>query len=115
MSRKKLYRSHNKLIGGVCAGIGEHFDMDSTLVRILWVIVAIVSFGFAVLAYLACWAIIPEETFSEERSYPSDQTSPLPPPQAPVCPTCGKAPKYLPKENTWYCYNCGHYVPERKY
>lgn len=110
MNRKKLYRSRNKLIGGVCAGIGEYYEIDPTIVRILWVIAAIASLGFAVLAYLACWAIIPEETFLEEQ-LPSAQT----PPQTSNCSTCGEVPKYLSKENRWYCYNCGHYVPEREY
>ena len=40
---KKLYRSKEKMIAGVCGGIAEYFNIDPTLVRLLWVLVSIVS------------------------------------------------------------------------
>ena len=36
MSGKKLYKSNNKKICGVCAGIAEYFDIDPTIVRLIW-------------------------------------------------------------------------------
>jgi len=51
---KKLYLStSDKKIGGVCGGIGEYFDKDPTLIRILFILVILFSFGFGILAYLA--------------------------------------------------------------
>ena len=51
---KKLYLSDSDhKIGGVCGGIGEYFDKDPTLIRILFIMVILFSFGFGILAYLA--------------------------------------------------------------
>jgi phage shock protein PspC (stress-responsive transcriptional regulator) len=59
---KKLLRSkNNKVIAGVCAGLGEYFGVDPTVIRLLWVIITLFSFGAGVLAYIIAWIIIPEE------------------------------------------------------
>jgi len=59
---KRLYLSDtDKKLGGVCGGIGEYFDKDSTLIRILFILVILFSFGFGVIAYLAMWLIIPKK------------------------------------------------------
>ena len=59
---KKLYRSKkNKVIAGVCGGLGEFFGVDPTIVRLLWVVLTIVSAGLGILAYIAGWIIIPEK------------------------------------------------------
>ena len=57
---KKLYRSRSqKMFAGVCGGIAEYFNIDPTVVRILW---ALVSFwGPGILAYIVCAFIIPEK------------------------------------------------------
>jgi phage shock protein PspC (stress-responsive transcriptional regulator) len=59
----KLYRSKkNRIIAGVCGGIGEYFKVDPTLVRLLWLLISIVSAGVGgVIAYIIAWIIIPEE------------------------------------------------------
>jgi len=52
-TRRKLTRSVvDKKISGVCGGIGEYFNIDSTIVRILWVLATLASGGFGILAYL---------------------------------------------------------------
>lgn len=59
---KKLYLSESdKKFGGVCGGIGEYFDKDPTLIRILFVLLVFFSFGFGIIAYLAMWLIIPRK------------------------------------------------------
>jgi phage shock protein C len=59
---KKLYRSRdNRIVGGVCMGLARYFDVDVTLVRLLWVL-AVIFGGAGVLAYLIAWIIIPEES-----------------------------------------------------
>jgi len=56
---KKLYRSSfDKKIAGVCGGIAEYFDVDSTLVRLGWVIFSLAG-GSGVLAYIIAMIIMP--------------------------------------------------------
>jgi len=57
---KKLLRSKNRMIAGVCAGIAEYFDIDPTVIRLVWVILIFLSLGSAILAYIIAWIIIPE-------------------------------------------------------
>jgi phage shock protein C len=59
---KVLVRSRKgRMVAGVCAGAAEYFGVDVTLVRVLVTVVAIITGGAGVLAYLAAWAIIPGE------------------------------------------------------
>lgn len=56
---KRLYRSsRDKMLGGVCSGLGEYFNVDPTLIR-LGVVVAVFGAGAGLLAYLIAWVIIP--------------------------------------------------------
>ncbi|MDK2853729.1 MAG: phage shock protein [Thermococcaceae archaeon] len=74
MVEKKLYRSRkNKIIFGVCGGLAEYFNVDPTIVRILFIILFLVSIGTAVLLYLLLALVMPEEP--EERGETSgDET-----------------------------------------
>ena len=66
---KRLYRSRSeRMLFGVSGGMAEYFDVDPTLVRIAWVVVAIISAGVGFLAYLALAIIIPESTARERPS-----------------------------------------------
>ena len=61
MKDKRLYRSEsNKKIAGVCGGIGEYFDVDPTLIRVAWIIFAILG-GSGLLAYIICMIVMPKE------------------------------------------------------
>jgi phage shock protein PspC (stress-responsive transcriptional regulator) len=58
---KKLYKTRNdKKICGVCGGIAEYFNIDPTLIRIGWTLLAICA-GSGVLAYIICAIIMPEK------------------------------------------------------
>lgn len=61
---KKLVRSRkDKMIAGVCAGIADYFNLDHTLVRIVYVLVSIFSVAFpGILVYIILWVVIPEES-----------------------------------------------------
>lgn len=62
---KRLFRSRkNRMIFGVCGGLGEYLNTDPTVIRILWVILGISSLGIAVLLYLIMAIIVPEEPTS---------------------------------------------------
>lgn len=58
---KRLYKSRTeKMLGGVCGGIAQYFDIDPTLVRLAWLI-AIFCFGGGLIAYLIAYIVIPRE------------------------------------------------------
>ena len=58
-NHKKLYRSTNdKVIAGVCGGLGEYFDIDSTIIRIVFILLA-VSGGSGIIIYLVMALIVP--------------------------------------------------------
>lgn len=59
--QKKLYRSNKeKMIGGVAGGLGQYFDVDPVLIRVLFVITLFMS-GTGVIAYILLWIITPVE------------------------------------------------------
>jgi len=59
---EKLYRSRkSKILGGVCGGIAEYFDVDPVIIRILWILLCIFSGGIGIIAYLILWIIVPLE------------------------------------------------------
>ncbi|HHV71680.1 MAG TPA: PspC domain-containing protein, partial [Clostridia bacterium] len=56
---EKLYRSRTqRVIGGVCGGFAEYFDIDVTLIRLIWIILAFLG-GGAIIAYIIAMIIIP--------------------------------------------------------
>ena len=57
---KKLYRSSNRVMAGVCGGIAEYFDIDPTLIRVAYVILSLFSAAFpGVLLYIILMILIP--------------------------------------------------------
>ena len=60
MAEKKLMRSSNKILAGVCGGIAEYFDVDPTLIRVIYAILAVFTTGFpGLLLYLILMLIMP--------------------------------------------------------
>ncbi len=78
---KKLYRSRSeKMIGGVAGGIAVYFEIDPTLVRILFIISLFLG-GSGILAYIILWIVVPEapdssESFSATSGQETTSTSP---------------------------------------
>lgn len=69
-SIKRLYLSKtDKKIAGVCGGIGEYFGVDSTLVRLAWVLITIMSGGLGIIGYIIAAIVMPEVP---ESSTPKD-------------------------------------------
>ena len=56
----------NKKLAGVCAGFARYWNMDVTLLRILWLVISLGT-GVGFLAYLVCWIVLP----SDEACYPA--------------------------------------------
>lgn len=64
---KKLYLSDtDKKLSGVCGGIAEYFGIDSTIVRIICVILSFASLGTAILVYIICCFVIPKRPYSKD-------------------------------------------------
>ncbi len=89
MAKKKLYRIlEGKILGGVCTGIAEFWDLDVTLVRLIFVLLSLPVFAFiGVVLYIALWIITPAKAEREKR----------------LCPGCQKEVS----EGFAYCPHCG--------
>jgi phage shock protein C len=60
---KKLYRSTtDKMLGGVAGGLAEYFDIDSTLVRVLFIVVVFLG-GGGIIAYIILWIVVPQKPY----------------------------------------------------
>ena len=58
---KRVYRSRKeRILGGVCGGIGAYFNIDPVLVRVAWAVL-VFAYGVGLLGYIIAWIIIPEE------------------------------------------------------
>lgn len=59
--QRKLIRSNNQMIAGVCAGIAEYVGWDITLVRVIYAILSVFSAGFpGLLLYIILWIVMPK-------------------------------------------------------
>src|SRR5215468_8288668 len=77
--RPHLLRSpSDRVLGGVCAGIAEHLGVDSLVIRLAALMLAVFSGGTAVLAYLIAWILIPQaaESLRPPRERSSDLVRP---------------------------------------
>jgi phage shock protein PspC (stress-responsive transcriptional regulator) len=57
-ARRLMRSSRDKKIGGVCAGLADYFDLDPTIVRVVWLLAVFLG-GTGVLAYLILWIVLP--------------------------------------------------------
>ena len=60
MARVLRRSGGDRVIGGVCGGVGRYFDVDSTLVRLGWILFTLAG-GSGVLGYLLAWMVMPDE------------------------------------------------------
>ena len=59
---RRLYRSRSdSMIGGVAAGLAAYLNADPALVRIVWAILVVVTWGAALVVYIVAWIVVPEE------------------------------------------------------
>ena len=66
---KRLYRSETeRMIAGVCGGLGAYFKIDPTLVRLIFAIAFLVGFGSPGLLYLLLWIVMPNESQANSNS-----------------------------------------------
>lgn len=63
--KERLFRARkNKIIAGVCSGLGEYFNIDPVIVRILFVVLTVMN-GIGILIYILLWIMVPEESFEK--------------------------------------------------
>lgn len=70
--RKLMRSSTDRKLAGVCGGVAEYFDVDPTIVRVIWLLVVLCG-GTGLLLYIILWIVLP--------------LAPLPLPQVPTAPT----------------------------
>lgn len=62
---RKLYRSRtNRTIAGVCGGLAQYFNADTTLIRVLFVALALLG-GPGLVIYVVMWILVPEEPLGD--------------------------------------------------
>ena len=62
MEQKRLFRSEtNRKICGVCGGSGEYFNIDPTVIRLIWVLASLASCGTGLLAYIIAAVVMPDK------------------------------------------------------
>ena len=63
---KKLYRSRkDRWLAGICGGIAQYFELDPTIIRVLFVLLSVFA-GGGILVYIILWLIIPQEPDTTE-------------------------------------------------
>src|SRR3954465_12935519 len=61
---KKLYRDeHHKVLGGVCAGLAEYFDVDVSIIRVLFAL-SLVLKGVGFVPYIILWIVLPRKSYN---------------------------------------------------
>jgi len=91
---RRLYRSvADRRIGGVAAGTAAYFDIDPSISRVLWLLLAFFTGGVFLVAYLVMWAVVPEEP------YPAAGAAPAPTAAAPTdAPSSGEKSEDIPSD-----------------
>lgn len=58
---KRLYRSNDRILGGVCAGIAEYLDLDPTVMRVAYAVLTLFTAFCGIILYPILWLIIPSK------------------------------------------------------
>jgi phage shock protein C len=75
MQNQRLYRSQNeRMLAGVCGGLGKFFGIDPTIMRLIFVVLALMG-GPGLLIYIIMWIVVPEEPLGP--TPPSDTSGPI--------------------------------------
>ena len=69
---KRLYRSKKEqMLGGICGGLAEYIEVDPSIIRLVFVVLIVLSWGLFLLVYITAWIIVPvspEESMSQTTS-----------------------------------------------
>lgn len=73
--KKKLYKSNDRKLSGVCGGFAEYFDIDPTIVRLAWTFFTFCSFGTGLIAYIIAAIVMPDKTEGDVVVITEDQNN----------------------------------------
>ncbi|MEO8401277.1 MAG: PspC domain-containing protein [Gammaproteobacteria bacterium] len=69
---KHLYRSRNqRVLAGVCGGLGEYFNIDPTWIRLIFIFMTLLGLGTFLIVYLIFWVIVPNAPTSSSIECPN--------------------------------------------
>lgn len=69
---RRLYRSRtDSVIGGVAGGVAEYLDVDPSIVRVVWAVLALVTGGIFFVLYIVMWVVVPEAPFAGPEGAPA--------------------------------------------
>jgi phage shock protein PspC (stress-responsive transcriptional regulator) len=89
---KQLRRpTTDRIVAGVCSGLGRYFDLDPVLIRVLFAVSVVLTGGLALIAYPVMWFVMPEEPTSAP-AWPSQRPVYTPPTYTPAGPMPATAP-----------------------
>lgn len=71
---RRLTRSSDRMLGGVCAGLADYLGVDVTVVRVLSLLGAVFGLGSIVVVYVVAWVLVPEAPASHWAGAPVDTT-----------------------------------------
>ncbi len=67
-TKKRMYRDcENRVLGGVCSGMGAYLNIDPVFIRILFVLLVFIGAGISVIVYLILWIVVPEALTTAQR------------------------------------------------
>ncbi len=76
MQERRLYRNtRHHVLGGVCSGLGKYLNVDPIILRILFIMLALLG-GGGVIIYIILWIVIPEEPFATFAEQPAGDPNP---------------------------------------
>ena len=65
MENKKLTRSNNRMLAGVCAGLADYFGWDVTVVRIIYSFAPVFTAFSGIIVYIILWIVMPEKKYRD--------------------------------------------------
>lgn len=77
MEKRLLRDTNNRLLGGVSSGLANYLGLDANLIRLAWVLLLLIGWGFTPVLYVVMWIVIPkaETCTNDEQSEPCPQPS----------------------------------------
>lgn len=101
---RRLYRSRrDSVLGGVAGGVADYFDMDPSIVRIVWAVLALVTGGIFLVLYIVMWIVVPEGPSAATVARAAGETGAAPPgePGSNAAGPTGESPPAEASASTW--------------
>jgi phage shock protein C len=90
--RRRLYRSRrDSILGGVAGGVADYLDVDPSIVRIVWAVLALVTGGLFLVLYIVMWIVVPQDPGSATGQPIGPAQGSVPGASAPGQPAAGTA------------------------